>query len=88
MQIGDITTDGDFVNGTSFVEDYEKYPDNHLDTGALDWMTCVVYWNPRTIFSRGLELSIQEEIARKELIERMRLGEEKGTRPHILVPNA
>ena len=66
MQIGDVTNDGDFVHGTSFVEDYEKYPDNHLDTGAMDWMTCVVYWNARPVLSRGLELSIQEETARKE----------------------
>ena len=66
MQIGDATTDGDFVHGTSFVEDYERYPDNHLDTtSALDWMTCVVYWSPRPVLKRGLELSIQDEIVRK-----------------------
>ena len=66
MQIGDITKDGDFVHGTSFVEDYERYPEKHLDTSAMDWMSYLVYWSPRTVLSRGLELSIQEEIARKQ----------------------
>ena len=88
MQVGDITTDGEFIHGTSFVEDYEKFPDNHTDTSAMDWMTCVVYWSPRTVFLRGLELSIQEEVARKETLAAIRRGDIKGTRPHILVPNA
>ena len=38
MQIGDVTTDGDFVHGTSFVEDYERYPDNHLDTTMIEFL--------------------------------------------------
>ena len=66
MQIGDVTEDGDSVHGTSYREDSERYPMNHLDYGKIDFVNCVVYWSPRTVLSKGLELTIQEEIARKE----------------------
>ena len=66
-----------------------QLPSMNLNAKAranCDYNVCVVYWG--TVFMRGLDLSIEDEEARKEEMALIRRGVVKGPRPHILVHNS